>query len=232
MSSTNRGAKRSPQDFYGTEAFLVDAILPHLPLSGRILDAGAGEGQITARLLAAGIPADRIAAVEIDEGRAAICRSQCPGVNVIVGDYLTLDLPPTDTVVCNQPYAIRGTNVTAFAFVKRSYDLVGPKGTVSALLRLNWLEGAMSEEPERLAFLGAHPPDVFISPKRGKFGLNKSRKLAADSCAYAWITFGPDRIGRVRHLDVDKDGNVANPYRHVEKVDPRQVALFDLTGTK
>lgn len=226
MSSTNRGAKRSPRDFYGTEAFLVDAILPHLPLSGRIVDAGAGEGQITSRLLAAGIPAERIIAIEIDEGRAAICRTRCPGVDVIVGDYLTMQLASADTVVMNPPYAIKGTSVTAFAFVKRSYDLVGPTGTISALLRLNWLEGAMSEEPERLAFLRAHPPDVFISPKRGKFGLNKHGKFAADSCAYAWVTFGPDRVGRLHWLDVDADGNVARPFKHVEKVDPRQTSLF------
>lgn len=208
MSSTHRGATRAPRDYYGTPAWATDAILPHLPRAGRIVDAGAGEGQIAVRLLADGVAPERIVAVEIDAERAASCAEACPGVRVIVDDFLHGDVgwmweADTSLVIMNPPYDVAGQpGCTALAFVRNALRLVGRRGTVAALLRLNWLEGAQVGEPERLAFLQEHMPDAYVLSRRPQFGLNKHGKRGGDSCAYAWMVWGPGRAGRLAMLHV------------------------------
>lgn len=204
MSATNRGAARAQDDHYGTPAWAVDAILPHIPLAGYVLDAGAGEGQIAARLVAYGVRPEDVTAVEYNAALAVSCRLRLPGIDVCIGDYLTdLDINDPDTVVMNPPYDVDDRpGCTAFAFVEQSVKLVGPAGTVAALLRLNWLEGAQVDEPERIALLRHRMPDVYVLPRRPQFGLNKHGKRGGDSCAYGWMVWGPGRDGRVRMLDV------------------------------
>lgn len=207
MSSTHRGAVRSPNDYYGTPAWLTDAILPHLPLGGVVLEPCAGKGQILMRLLRAGVNTYSVRAYEIDPVAAAECERVLVPANVIpvhVRDFLAVnDLGHIDTVVMNPPYDVaEQPGCTAFAFVKKCVDHVGPSGTVAALLRLNWLEGAGHGEPERLAFLKRNPPDIGITSRRPAFGTNKHGKIATDSCAYAWMVWGPGRCGRIFYLDV------------------------------
>lgn len=202
MSATNRGSPRSPDDFYGTPDWIVDAILPRIEIGDSVVEAGAGEGQIVSRLLAYGVPADRITAYEIDPARAEACRARCPGVRVIVGDFLTMPLTHADFVIMNPPYDVRERpGTTAFAFVQRACELTQGRGIVAALLRLNWLEGARHDEPARLGFLKRNPPDVHISPKRPAFALNKHGRLATDACAYAWMVWGQGPGGHIRWLD-------------------------------
>lgn len=72
-----------------------------------VVELGAGTGVITRAILAAGIPADRLVAVEVDSHMAKFLRSSLPGVLVIEGDAFDLVriLPPqirgkVGTVVC------------------------------------------------------------------------------------------------------------------------------------
>lgn len=69
---------------------LAEAALTSSICSGPVLELGAGTGSVTAALIAAGCPIDRIVAVEHD---AELCRSleeRFPGLAVLEGDALEL----------------------------------------------------------------------------------------------------------------------------------------------
>lgn len=55
-----------------------------------VLELGAGTGVISAALLAAGVPAERLVVVEIVPEMAEFLRQSLPGVNVICGDAFDL----------------------------------------------------------------------------------------------------------------------------------------------
>lgn len=55
-----------------------------------VLELGAGTGVISAALLAAGVPAERLVVVEIVPEMAEFLRESLPGVNVICGDAFDL----------------------------------------------------------------------------------------------------------------------------------------------
>ncbi len=58
---------------------------------GPILELGPGTGVVTAAILARGIAAERITAVEYDRDFAAMVASRYPGVHVIAGDAFDLE---------------------------------------------------------------------------------------------------------------------------------------------
>lgn len=187
MSSTNRGHVRPANDFFETPAWVVDAIVPHLPaqVGGRralrVVDAGAGRGAISIRLIAAGYTS--VCGIEIDEANAEACN--VAGVDCVREDFLTSDHPKPDLVVMNPPFT------HAEAFVRHALHLVGD-GHVFALLRLAFLEGITRAPLHR-----AHPSDVFVLPRRPSFTGG-----GTDSSAYAWFGWGPGRGGRWSVLDV------------------------------
>jgi 16S rRNA (adenine1518-N6/adenine1519-N6)-dimethyltransferase len=73
-----------------------------------VLDAGAGLGSITDALCQAVAPGGSVLAVEQDEGLAERMKdSRWPGLRVVAGDVLKVNLPkPLDAVVANPPYRI------------------------------------------------------------------------------------------------------------------------------
>jgi len=78
-----------------------------------VVELGAGTGVITRALLAGGIPAGRVAVVEIVPDMAGHLRATLPGVDVIAGDARALpDLLPrarhgrVGTVICGIPLVL------------------------------------------------------------------------------------------------------------------------------
>jgi phosphatidylethanolamine/phosphatidyl-N-methylethanolamine N-methyltransferase len=57
---------------------------------GHVIELGAGTGEVTRALLAAGIPADRLALVEREPELAAFLRSHFPGPCIVEGDAAQL----------------------------------------------------------------------------------------------------------------------------------------------
>ncbi len=53
---------------------------------GHVVELGAGAGHVTKALLAAGIPADRLALIERDPELAAFLRRHLPGPRILEGD--------------------------------------------------------------------------------------------------------------------------------------------------
>ena len=80
---------------------------------GWVVELGAGTGVISRALLAGGVPAGRLAVVEIVPSMAAHLRATLPGVEVIAGDARALpDLLPRarhgriGTVICGMPLVL------------------------------------------------------------------------------------------------------------------------------
>ena len=78
-----------------------------------VVELGAGTGVISRALLAGGVPADRVAVVEIVPSMAGHLRGALPGVDVITGDAHALpDLLPRarhgriGTVICGIPLVL------------------------------------------------------------------------------------------------------------------------------
>ena len=176
MSSTARGASRENLDFYPTPAWatdlLLDALEPYSWRHARVLEPAAGDGAIVKRLLARGVPASGIGAVEIDPTRAEkvheIVTCEC-------SDFLK-DPPIVgchELIVTNPPFAL------AADFAKTALFLAGDRGTVALLLRLNWLGSQ-----ERAAFHRAHPSDILLLPKRPEFTASMSCTAKKKGCTY------------------------------------------------
>jgi 23S rRNA (adenine-N6)-dimethyltransferase len=69
-----------------------------------VLDIGAGEGALTAQLLAAGA---RVIAVELNAGRVRVLRRRFPDVKVVQVDAARMRLPGRPfRVVANPPFAL------------------------------------------------------------------------------------------------------------------------------
>jgi len=180
MSATGRSDVRDPRDFYRTPIGVTRAIARHLPRGGRVLDAGCGDGAILEGLLAEGF--ERPMGMELDADLARRARLRTHGrASVQQGDFLKSGVGPLDLVVMNPPYG------NAMAFVERALRLVAEqRGTVAALLRLNWL-GSRG----RADFHRAFPSDLYILTPRPSFVGGGS-----DATEYAWLLWGPDRGNR------------------------------------
>lgn len=175
---------RQPLDFYSTPAPVVDAILPHLPLSGRILEPASGDGAILRRLIAHGVDRMNISAIELDADRFLQSQNIAPTTR---GDALDMSWPAASLILGNPPFTL------GLRFVEKAITHVAPHGgTVAMLLRLTFLESR-----ERAAFHRANPSDVYVLPARPKF-VNG----ATDTVTSAWFVWGPGRGGRWSILDV------------------------------
>lgn len=178
MSSTNRGSKRDPSDFYETPAWCVEALLPHLRPFASVLDPAAGRGAILDAVRAAR-PDVETAGIELDAERAEVCGTKH---RTICGDALRCPWPVGDLVLANPPfsYAIEFANVGAVG------ALCGMHGESAMLCRLGLLAGQ-----RRRDFWRSHPADVWVLSKRPSF-----TGKGTDSADYCWAVWGPGARGR------------------------------------
>ncbi len=174
------GHVRHPEDFYATPPWVVDAILPHLP-DGVACDPCAGDGAIVAAIVGAG---RHCYGIEISAERVVDARAK-RGVTLTHGDGLTGHERFKDPlIVMNPPYKAAEEWVRA---------MVQPGRTVAALLRLGFLASAS----RKALFAEAGMPDVYVLSKRPSFTGG-----GTDSADYAWMVWGPGRVGRVQRLEV------------------------------
>ena len=184
MSSTNRGAKRQPNELYETPAETTLAMLPWLPCwtPRRVLDPCCGSGAIL-NACRAHWPDVETLGIEIDGPTAD--RTIGSPHRVAVGDALSLPWPAVDIAVMNPPYSL------AEQFVRRAREGL-PGVTTAVLLRLAFLESAKREP----LFEEHGMPDVHVLAKRPSFMRGET-----DSCAYAWMVWGPGRGGRIYRIE-------------------------------
>ena len=177
MSATNRGAIRSPGDFYRTPRWLVEAIVPHLPYADTVLDPACGDGAILEVLK------PYYGTIGIDVNARLLCRCDCD--RRLQADALKLhDIPGVNLVVMNPPYKL------AQEFVEHH---VLRYETVAALLRLGFMAGQ-----KRAPFLREHPFDLYVSPRRPSF-----TGKGTDSADYGWFVWSPDADNRFTILPTE-----------------------------
>ena len=200
VSSTNRGAERSPLDFYETPGWATRAILPHLtllPSAKRIVDAGCGSGAILREVRTwtnknlvgykhSAYPS--LVGIEVDPTRAQQARRE--GFFVQEADFLQTSYP-ADLIIANPPFSY------ALEFV--SHALTQAR-EVCMLLRLSWLASQ-----SRAAWHRAHPAHVFVLPRRPSFTRNEK----TDSADYAWFMWpeahlSAGQMGRYKILEVEE----------------------------
>jgi phosphatidylethanolamine/phosphatidyl-N-methylethanolamine N-methyltransferase len=91
---------------------------------GHVVELGAGTGEVTKALLAAGIPPQRLALVERDPELAAFLRGHFPGPKIIEGDAARL------------PGLLAGQGVAPVAAVVSSLPLLSlPAGVVTSIVQ-------------------------------------------------------------------------------------------------
>jgi hypothetical protein len=173
MSSTARGGKRSPADFYATPAWPVHRLLERLPLpAGLWLEPCAGEGAI---INAVNAKRDDIRWTA-HELREECKRSlhEVAGKLVVIGDFLKMPPRPVryyDVSISNYPFSL------AMEMIQHNLHFAH---TVISLLRLNFFGSEKRNE-----FFQSNMPDVYVVPDRISFAISVSCK--SKTCAWAAI---------------------------------------------
>lgn len=188
MSSTNRGGKRTPADYYPTPAWCVHRLLEAASFpGGRWLEVAAGEGAII-RAVDERRQDVEWTAVEL----RAKCKAPLAALTgarrrVRITNFLALEPAALgerfDLAITNPPYSVGMEMVEhSFGFADR----------VVMLLRLNFLASA-----ERAPFMHRYPPDVYVMPNRPSFS-----GKGTDSIEYAWFVWHPGKRRKVGRLTV------------------------------
>jgi len=223
MSSTARGGKRSPADFYETPAWPVHRLLEAVDLPGGLwLEPAAGEGAIIKA---------------VNEKRKDVYwyayekRERCRGAlfdlvenhSTMIQDFLTMRFDLGAQVsISNYPFSL------AMEFIENNLKSGIPY--VISLLRLNFLG-----TEDRNEFFRGNMPDVYVIPDRVSFAKSiscmrnkrgctfakivaltarvpkacpkcgsKLRVSSTDSIEYAWYVWGPERgrkAGKIQVLE-------------------------------
>ena len=179
MSSTNRGGKRSPADFYPTPSWCVRRLLEAVVLPpGHWVEPCAGDGAIIRAVNSARDDVTWTANELLGERRGDLAEAVGTSGLVRIGSF-EAQPPPTaaEVAITNPPFSL------AMPVVEWSLK----HANISALLlRLNFIGSA-----KRAAFMRVHPPDVFVLPNRPSFD-----GKGTDSIEYAWFVW---RRGESRH---------------------------------
>jgi predicted RNA methylase len=210
MSATGRnvkGSERSGIDFYRTPGWCTRSIVERLwrdpqrkvaDCEGALwVDAGAGDGAISAELLRWGVPPGNLVAVENNGLLASRCRRSLPDTaNVACENFLGWSPVSTGVgrsparravVMMNPPFG------QAREFVEHA---LGFASCVVCLLRINFLEGQ-----GRADFHRRHPGDVYVMSRRPSF-----TGKGTDATGYCWMAWGlPAQGGRWEILDLSAE---------------------------
>lgn len=214
MSSTARGGKRSPADFYATPSWPVHRLLERLPLpAGRWLEPAAGDGAIIKAVNEKRSDVFWTACELREECREPLHEIGVQG-GVWVGDFLK-----TTPGALGQDLQVSITNYPFSIAMEMLLHNLKFAPMVISLLRLNFFGSE-----KRNDFFLNNMPDVYVVPDRISFAVSVSCKTCdyaeifplgtvvprlcpkceskvtistTDSIEYAWFCWGPER-GRKR----------------------------------
>lgn len=179
MSSTNRGGKRSPADFYPTPSWCVVRALEEMALPGGTwLEPCAGDGAIIRAVRHVRRDISWHAVEVRDSCRPVLEELTHPDDRVYCSDFF--EWRPSqrfDVLFTNPPYSL------AEQFLERGLSIAS---NVVLLLRLNFLASA-----RRADIMRKHAPDVYVLPNRPSFS-----GQGTDSVEYAWFHWPPQPRAR------------------------------------
>lgn len=178
MSSTSRGGKRTPADFYPTPSWCVTRVLDAIPLpGGEWLEPCAGDGAI---IRAARQTRRDVAwqAVELRKECEHDLEREVGPDRFVCCDFLEWRAGRKfDVLLTNPPYSLAESFLLA-GFAAANH--------VVLLLRLNFLASA-----KRADLMRSRAPDVYVLPNRPSFSGH-----GTDSVEYAWFHWPPENRPR------------------------------------
>jgi hypothetical protein len=175
MSSTNRGGKRTPADFYPTPAWCIRRIVEAVDLpGGDWLEPGAGDGAVIRTVNQYRDDVNWFA-LDIVEACCTELRTIEPAVHVACRDFIEAPV--------KRRYRVALTNPPYFLAEQFLCKCLQVADNVVFLLRLNFLASA-----KRSGLMRANTPDVYILPNRPSFS-----GRGTDSVEYAWFHFHDNR---------------------------------------
>lgn len=162
---------------------MAQAIAAQIPSNdGQVLELGPGTGAITKAIIARGIPASRIVAIEYDPGFADLLSGRFPGLYVLQGDAMNLA-------------RVLGTP-------RRSYTAV-----VSGLPLINFpIEARYEVIEDALARVRLGGPFIQVS-YRGTPAVPESREIMARRAAFVWRNLPPGYIWVYRRQPIKTWGH-------------------------
>jgi len=171
MSSTNRGGKRTPADFYPTPAWCIRRIVEAVDLpGGDWLEPGAGDGAVIRTVNQYRDDVNWFA-LDIVETMCEEVRKIDPPVRIACRDFIEAPITRRYSVaITNPPYFL------AEQFLCKCLQIAD---NVVFLLRLNFLASA-----KRSGLMRINTPDVYILPNRPSFSGH-----GTDSVECAWFHF-------------------------------------------
>jgi len=202
VSATNRGGEREKDDNYPTPSWPVVRFLEKLPadipLGGKWLEPCAGDGAIIQTIndtcLDNDCDAPEWSAIELRVLALPALTEVVDPSEIVIGDFLEvtsgafdpgMSRDRWDVIISNPPYSI------AMEVIERSFQMAR---FVIMLLRVGFLES-----DERVEWVKAHTPDIFVLPNRPQFVNGRT-----DNCAYAWMVWRTDEprsVGTLTILD-------------------------------
>lgn len=175
MSATNRGGTRKPHDFYPTPISTIETFLDVFPLRGgiEVLEPGAGSGNIIKTLQKYGDFS--IDAVEIRPEEAQ--HLQDLGVNVIIDDFLSMDLGKSTILSSATRHLIRRSNLlrNVSGYLNRaagSFSCSAPRSWKATSV-LSSGSRKITGSPDSTPYISARAlPDTERTPRvtRGSYG--------------------------------------------------------------
>jgi len=100
------------------------------PQTRRVIELGAGTGQITRAILSAGVPDENLVAVEMNPVFCTALQTAHPGMRVVNGlaqDLTRLETGPVDAILSSLPMLNISADVQD-QIISTAFDLLGPKG--------------------------------------------------------------------------------------------------------
>lgn len=177
MSATNRGSKRSKNDFYPTPYDSIEALLKNYDFSKHglnVLEPSAGNGNIC-KMYKDKYPNSNITGVELDERHIEELSTKCD--KVICTDFMEFDTNNKfDVIIGNPPFSM------AVDFIKKSMEHLNENGVLCFLFRT-----ALLESDCRFEFWKQNPVNGLLTlHKRPSF-----TGKGTDATSYFWFIWTP-----------------------------------------
>ncbi|MBT3224475.1 MAG: hypothetical protein HN348_35860 [Proteobacteria bacterium] len=152
MSSTGRGGKRSPADYYPTPAWCVRRLLEEVELPGGVwVEPCAGDGAIIHAVNAVRGDVEWQANELRKECRGDLCSAIGRPDRVHIGDIDSFMPSPAPVVAITNPPFSAAMEVVNWCRLHADITVL--------LLRLNFLASA-----QRAPFMRANAPDIYVLP--------------------------------------------------------------------
>lgn len=187
MATRVSGFSRVPMDLYQTPAWVLDALVEHVKVTGlRVWEPAAGEGKLVAALASHGAQVFATDAKDYGVSRMDFrglfdftVAGPCPWISAF------------DFLITNPPYGARGDMATRF--IELGLDRIGTRASMALLLPVDF-----DSAKTRRKFFGDCPlfsGKITLTKRINWFPPEAGKKAGAPSANHAWFIWGQPPLG-------------------------------------